>query len=278
MTNPQPLGPGPAGQPPRPARQGASAPAVPPLPGHNVQPPSYPYGPPPNYPPGPPLGYPYPPQPPRPNWFIRHKILTGVLALLCIGVLANAGEDHDRQKSATPRTVSASTTPAPTETASAVASEKSALVTSSASASSSPVSQTATAKSPGIGVPLRDGDVEFTVTKVERHVTTAGSGFMAERAQGEYTLVHLTARNIGSSSQSLSDNDQVAYTADGTQYSVDGSAGIALDNNDLGWGADINPGNQVTGVLAFDTPPGVKLTELELHDGFLSDGVTVSLP
>lgn len=40
---------------------------------------------------------------------------------------------------------------------------------------------------------------------------------------------------------------------------------------------DINPGNQVTGVVVFDIPKNVKLTRLELHDSPFSGGVPVSL-
>ncbi len=40
---------------------------------------------------------------------------------------------------------------------------------------------------------------------------------------------------------------------------------------------EINPGNQVNGIIVFDVPKDVQPTRIELHDSLFSGGVTVPL-
>jgi hypothetical protein len=127
-----------------------------------------------------------------------------------------------------------------------------------------------------IGQPARDGKFEFTVQKVKCGVTKVGGDF-GETAQGQFCLVTVKVKNIGKEAQLLSDSNQKAYGADGTVYSTDTAAGISANENAATFLNEINPGNQVTGVLVFDIPKNVKLTKLELHDSAFSGGVAVQL-
>ncbi|MEV0329310.1 DUF4352 domain-containing protein [Micromonospora echinospora] len=61
-------------------------------------------------------------------------------------------------------------------------------------------------------------------------------------------------------------SSQKAYAADDIEYSTDGAAAAYAKKNAETFLDDIDPGNQVTGVIVFDIPKGVKLTKLELHD------------
>ncbi|MFG2083791.1 DUF4352 domain-containing protein [Micromonospora tulbaghiae] len=132
-------------------------------------------------------------------------------------------------------------------------------------------------KTAKIGQPARDGKFEFTVKSAKCGVSKVGTSTFGAKAQGQFCLVTVNVKNIGKESQMFDGSSQKAYAANGTEYSADGSAAIYANKNAETFLNDINPGNQVTGVVAFDIPKDVKLARLELHDSPFSGGVTVSL-
>ncbi|MEU1844152.1 DUF4352 domain-containing protein [Micromonospora sediminicola] len=132
-------------------------------------------------------------------------------------------------------------------------------------------------KTAKIGQPARDGKFEFTVKSAKCGVSKVGTSMLGAQAQGQFCLVTLNVKNIGKESQMFDGSSQKAYGANGTEYSADGAAALYANKNAETFLNDINPGNQVTGVVVFDVPKNVKLTKLELHDSMFSGGVTVSL-
>jgi hypothetical protein len=128
----------------------------------------------------------------------------------------------------------------------------------------------------GIGDPVRDGKFEFTVTKVRKGVKKVGSDFASAKAQGQFVLVNVTVENIGDEPQSFSSSEQTMYDAEDREFSADDSASIYIEDSNSLY-TEINPGNKVKGVVAFDIPKGAKPTRLELHDSIFSGGVDVSL-
>ena len=128
-----------------------------------------------------------------------------------------------------------------------------------------------------IGTPARDGKFEFTVQKVKCGVAKVGTSMVGDKAQGQFCLVTVKVKNIGKEAQLLDGSSQKAYAADGTEFSADSGAAIYANKNAETFLNDINPGNQVTGVVVFDIPKKVKLAKLELHDSPFSGGVTVSV-
>lgn len=132
-------------------------------------------------------------------------------------------------------------------------------------------------KSAKIGDAVRDGKFEFTVTTSKCGVAKVGDSTLGAQAQGQYCLITVTVKNIGKESQLFSDSSQKAFTADGKQFSTDTNAAIYANKNAETFLNEINPGNQVTGVLVFDVPKNAKLTKLELHDSPFSGGVDVAL-
>ncbi|MEU4779369.1 DUF4352 domain-containing protein [Micromonospora sp. NPDC023633] len=133
------------------------------------------------------------------------------------------------------------------------------------------------AKTAKIGQPARDGKFEFTVKSSKCGVAKVGTSMLGEKAQGQFCLITINVKNIGKESQMFDGSSQKAYAADGTEYSADTGAAIYANQNAETFLNDINPGNQVTGVVVFDIPKKVKLTKLELHDSPFSGGVTVAL-
>lgn len=198
------------------------------------------------------------PQQPKKNWFLRHKILTALLAIVVIAIAMTATGGSKSSN-----------------TSSTNSSDKSTSSSNKASGSSDETKDDAKDELAKVGTPVRDGKFEFTVTKVEPGVKNVG-GEYGQNAQGSYTLVHVTVKNIGDQAQSMSDSDQKATDAKGTQYSVDSMAGAYIQGNDVLFN-QINPGNQIKGTLVFDVPAGTQLTQIEFHDSMFSGGVKASL-
>lgn len=229
-------------------------------------------------------GGPYPPVPPGPapkkgNWFARHKILTGLfglIAVIVIGTTASAGGQSAPQADSS---AAAASGPASSTTTSATTSRSRAAEKSTANAAPKATRQAAarrTDTAPGIGTPVTSGDLQFTVTKVVRDQRQVGQDFMAQKAQGRYTLVYVTVRNVGSGSETLLDSDQKVKDADSKTYSPDSMAELAMDNNNV-WLEQINPGNAVDGVLVYDMPVGVRATAIDFSAGLFDSAKTVQL-
>ncbi len=126
--------------------------------------------------------------------------------------------------------------------------------------------------------PVRDGEFQFTVTKVANGGKSVGAKYVEEKAQGEWQLVTMTVKNIGTTAQLFNASDQKAFGTGEATYSASSLGSIAANGTvDSGFLTEINPGNSVSGQVAFDVPVGTVLTKLELHDSMFSGGVSVQL-
>ncbi|MGN6524534.1 MAG: DUF4352 domain-containing protein [Actinomycetes bacterium] len=206
------------------------------------------------------------PKPPRKSWFGRHKILTGLLALVLVGILSQAfGKGGD---------------PTPTATTGAAASKGATSDTAPSDQASTDASGGDSGEKPPaeakVGQKVRDGQFEFTVTKLQKGVKSVGSQYANQKAQGQYVLINVTVTNIGDKAQLLADSSQKVKDAKGREFSTDTTAGIYLEDNKV-FLNEINPGNTVKGTLVFDMPKDAKPASIELHDSPFSGGVTVRL-
>lgn len=205
-----------------------------------------------------------PPAPPvkQQSWFMRHKIITGVLGLFLLGGLMSAlGGGGDTPSAATSEPTTATSEAAPAAPAAKPA---------------APAAKPAPKKAPGIGAKVRDGKFEFVVTKVEDGGTQVGDSSFGEKAQGQFTFVRLTITNIGDKPQTMFTDNQTVSDGSGRTFTPNSMAGIHLPGNDV-WISEINPGNTVKGTLVYDMPTASKPASIELHDSAFSGGVTVSL-
>lgn len=208
------------------------------------------------------------PTPPRASWFARHKLLTGLLAVIVVVVLAKAFGGGDGSPAATTSGV-----PAPAAAAQADAPKADAP---KADAPKADAPKPDAPKGAKIGQAVRDGKFEFTVTKVETGATKIGDQYLNQKAQGQFVLVHVTVKNIGDEAQLLADSAQKVRDAKGREFSADTTAAIYLKDNDV-FLNEINPGNSVKGILVFDMPKDARPATIELHDSAFSGGVTVRL-
>jgi len=161
------------------------------------------------------------------SWFGRHKILTGIGALIVIGVIASATGGNSSTNTNTGGNDNKQTEAAKSE------------------------NKQVTAK---IGETARDGQFEFTVKSVTcgKPSVTDSSGYLTKTAQGQYCLMDVTIKNIGDKQQYFSESDQKILNASNQQYSPDSAATLTNGNNSNALLAQINPGNSVAGVLVFD--------------------------
>jgi hypothetical protein len=128
----------------------------------------------------------------------------------------------------------------------------------------------------GIGDKASDGQFTFVVRKIECGIPSIGAGMLKEKAQGEFCLVNVSVKNTGSEAQLMDASSQYLYIGD-KQYSASSDAIFALEESQNFFLKEINPGNSVAGVMAFDIPKGGQPDRLELHDSPFSGGVTISL-
>jgi hypothetical protein len=257
-------------------QHGPAGPAQPP---QGAQPGGHPYG----------TG-PYPPPgatpsavPTKKSWFARHKVLTGIGAIFALIVVASAaGGAGDEGGSAAAPAAPAASTPADdttTEPDDAAEDEEAAVE----SPAEEPAAEEPAAEDPaaepapaGIGDTVADGKFEFTVTQVEEGVQQIGNDMFGAEAQGQFVLVHVTVRNIGTEAQYFDGSSQKLQDSLGRSHSADSGAAIYLDDSNS-FLNQINPGNAVDGIVVFDVPADAELDSVTLHDSMFSGGVTVAL-
>jgi hypothetical protein len=123
----------------------------------------------------------------------------------------------------------------------------------------------------------KDGKFEFTVTDLKCGVPSVGPDDFGQKAQGEFCLVDLTIKNVGTSAEVFVDSSQQATDAAGNTYSVDSGAAIYANEDSSTFLEQINPGNTVKGALVFDVPKGTKLNSVILHESLFTAGIKVPL-
>jgi len=124
---------------------------------------------------------------------------------------------------------------------------------------------------------VRDGKFEFVVSKVDCGKSSVGTGGLVKKAQGQFCIVSLSAKNIGDKSQYLDGGSQKAFDSQNRTFSADSAAGIYLGDEGNTFLNQINPGNSVSGKVVFDVPKDAKITRLELHDSPFSQGAPVAV-
>ena len=223
---------------------------------------------------GPPQGSWNPPAPPPPppatrNWFVRHKVVTVIGAVVVIGTIAGvAGGGGSTSASgpsasdAGPASAGASSSTA-TDTGSPSSTSPSPSSRSSSASSSAAKKTPATKRSPGLNTPVKDGKLQFVVTKVRTGVSRVGDQYLGQKAQGQFVLVSVTITNLGTDSQTISDSDQEVKDSQGRSFKADSTADIYIPDNDVFF-SDINPGNSARGVFAFDMPVGATPVSIDL--------------
>lgn len=181
---------------------------------------------------------PPPPAPKQRGWFARNKVLTAVFAAVAVVGIGSAVGGTDGDGTTD--------------------------------------SGDSEATAGGIGDAVRDGKFEFVVSKVDCGRTSVGDDLLGKQAQGQFCLVSLTVENIGDEPQTLFGDNQRLFDDRDREFSADTEAAVYLKSSQTLW-EEINPGNQVSGVVVFDVPKNAQPQRLELHDSAFSGGVSITL-
>jgi Domain of unknown function (DUF4352) len=150
-----------------------------------------------------------------------------------------------------------------------------------ASSDSSSSAQAAAPATPGLNQAARDGKFQFTVTSFScgQSQLSNDNEFETATAQGQFCVLNLEIKNIGSEAQQLDNSAQYVYTSDGKQlsYASDGTTAANSSGSQCNLLPTINPGNSLSCNVAFDAPKGVTPAYAVLHDSSFSGGVKVNL-
>lgn len=152
-----------------------------------------------------------------------------------------------------------------------------ALTPLSACTATSTVAGTPTADGTSAFGYVRDGNLSFAVTDVERRDIAddpAAPGYVVT-AQGVFVVVSLWIRNVGNQPATRVDSDQKLIDPTGRSYATDRAANI-YDNRDVP-STRIAPGGDLRVRIAFDVPVGTQLREIVLRESASSAGVSVAL-
>lgn len=126
-----------------------------------------------------------------------------------------------------------------------------------------------------LGAPVRDGNLEFVVSRVRCGVHEVGTGLVKRTAKGQYCLADVRVKNVKADARTLYEPFEKLVDSAGDKHGAEISMRLVLRDQTL-WDK-IEPGRQVSGTMVFDIPQGATPELLELHDGPVSGGVTVRL-
>ncbi|MEV4888990.1 DUF4352 domain-containing protein [Nonomuraea sp. NPDC055795] len=126
-----------------------------------------------------------------------------------------------------------------------------------------------------IGTAVRDGDLSFTVTKVER-VGRIGSDLVGKDAQGAFLVVYVRVLNLGDATRTFVGSAQKLVDAGGREHAASTAAAMYITDSRSLY-EKISPGKFVEGVVVFDIPKNVTPATVELHATGSSRGAIVQL-
>jgi len=124
-----------------------------------------------------------------------------------------------------------------------------------------------------VGKTFLSGDFQYTFHGVKTGLTQVGGQYNRQKAQGVYTRLDVTVKNVGDQPMYFDADGRIKVEdAAGRQFSADGTANI-FGNKDLtGWYTELNPGNSIRAYAFYDLPKGVKAVRAVVStDGFLFD-------
>ncbi len=122
---------------------------------------------------------------------------------------------------------------------------------------------------------VRDGDLEFRVSRVDCGVPELGDSFVFQAAVGQFCLVEMNVRNVGDEPATFSDEHQRAYGENDEEFAADSGAGVLANDQQQIFLNKINPGNQITGIVVYDIPPDASIVKIELKASEGSTGALV---
>jgi hypothetical protein len=122
------------------------------------------------------------------------------------------------------------------------------------------------------------GVFDFDVTALRCGMTSVGPEGLEQRAAGQFCLLDLTVTNNSGEPELFLSGEQRVQDTNGVAYAVAEEAAVFLNDRSPSLLSELDPGETVTGVLPFDVPSDVHLSEAVLTGGMSTPGVRVKLP
>lgn len=198
-------------------------------------------------------------QPPQQKKPFFKRISTWVGIVVVIAVLSAIGGNSGTSQSGTTATTAApagTATPATKDAAKAPATTQPPAL-------------------PGLNAPVKSGQFEATVTKVETGVKTIGSSGFNTKSKGQFVVVSVRVKNSGDRAEYVSDND-IKLVSGGQEFSADSTAGLYMGDEAFVF-EQLNPGSELKGKIAFDVPAGFKVETLKFSGGLFDTDAVVNL-
>jgi hypothetical protein len=116
-----------------------------------------------------------------------------------------------------------------------------------------------------LGDKVEVGSFAYTFNSFKR-ASSIGNSFLNEQADGEYIIFEVSVENIGSESESLTDDNFKLIDDQDREHSVNMDGMLTLDDS-LNF-ETLNPGISKDGKLVFDVPEGTEKGQIEIEDYF----------
>lgn len=183
------------------------------------------------------------------NWFMRHKIITGILVVIVlIMVIGSSGGS----KSST---------------------------STSGSGQNQEQAKKEEKKTAKIGEVAQSGDLAFTVTGVKEY-KSLGNSFTRKDAQGIFKVVTLKVENTGKETRTIDSSMIKLSDSQGRTFerSIDGQTakGLAQGQVDL-FLQQVQPSLSITGEIVFDIPKDAQGLVLEVRGGLFAPATEITL-
>lgn len=117
--------------------------------------------------------------------------------------------------------------------------------------------------------PVRDGNLQFTVTKIEVGATEFGGDVFGEDAHGQFIVVSVDILNVGDREATFRQRHQTLIDEQGREYE-----GVPPG---LSQSEDYNPGLGASVQIAFDVAEGTVPAAIEFSDGGFGSGTRMEL-
>jgi hypothetical protein len=129
----------------------------------------------------------------------------------------------------------------------------------------------------GMNQPVRDGAFQFTVDGVKCGLAEIGGRDDHQAPTGQFCVVTLAVKNVGTGPAVFAEAIQKAYGAGGVWFSADSEAGLYANPDPTIFFNDINPGNKIRAYVVYDIPPGARIVRLELHENPRTHGALIKI-
>jgi hypothetical protein len=132
---------------------------------------------------------------------------------------------------------------------------------------------------PGMGEEAHEGGLSFVVTRFDCQPTQTDASGAIRTPQGRFCSLGLVVKNVGDRPEGFSGIFQGLVDGQGRRFGPDDKATQALPENQVRdfLLQQINPGNEIRGVLVYDLPVGLEPAQALLKRTPRSSGVTIRL-